>query len=392
MSSRGAARSRAPRRPGRRAAGRACPASGAFEASTPAEAQTKPWRVSAITNGARVRTIRAASRRITSSCRGSASPASSRACAEGSTSSSAHDASLGLGHRLLRDDDDVAVLERRARRRDQRAEVVARPISGSPSTGRSRSGQAGEAHAGVGAVARFTFTMTAVIPSSARALASGPASIARPPTSRPASSSASSFAPRRRRRRRRPRREARAGEVDRRERCEARRRRAPRAPPRRARRASAPRAGLDAVLGEAELARDAEERRRRRSRPRARARWRARPGSRRGRRGPRPRRRRRSRPLRAELAPPPAPARRRASRSDLLAGARAAPRARGRIPGAAEDRDLQAGPPLPSAASASAAPRRGVPHQRPGDDRAAPRPVGVAASASSTTSASIRPS
>ena len=40
--------------------------SGAFEASTPAEAQTKPWRVSAITSGGRARTMRAASRRITS--------------------------------------------------------------------------------------------------------------------------------------------------------------------------------------------------------------------------------------------------------------------------------------------------------------------------------------
>src|SRR2546429_2216345 len=62
--------------------------SGAFEASTPAEAQTKPGRVSAITSGARVRRIRALSRRITSSRRGSSFAARSRAWAEGSTSAS----------------------------------------------------------------------------------------------------------------------------------------------------------------------------------------------------------------------------------------------------------------------------------------------------------------
>src|SRR5205085_1979797 len=56
--------------------------------STPAEAQTKPCRVSAMTSGGRVRTRRALSRRITSSRRGSCSPASSRAWADGLTSAS----------------------------------------------------------------------------------------------------------------------------------------------------------------------------------------------------------------------------------------------------------------------------------------------------------------
>ena len=63
------------------------PASGAFEESTPAEAQTNPCRVSAITSGGRLRTIRADSLRITSSRRGSSPPASSRARSDGSTSS-----------------------------------------------------------------------------------------------------------------------------------------------------------------------------------------------------------------------------------------------------------------------------------------------------------------
>src|SRR5262245_3104770 len=64
------------------------PPCGAFEASTPAEAQTKPCPVSAITSGGRVRTSRALSRRITSSRRGSSSAARSRARAEGSISAS----------------------------------------------------------------------------------------------------------------------------------------------------------------------------------------------------------------------------------------------------------------------------------------------------------------
>ena len=61
------------------------PGSGAFEWSTPADAQMNPWRVWAITSGPRSRMIRFASRRITSTSRGSrSSPASSRAFADGS--------------------------------------------------------------------------------------------------------------------------------------------------------------------------------------------------------------------------------------------------------------------------------------------------------------------
>ena len=52
---------RRPDRPGSRTS---VPGSGAFDASTPADAQMKPWRVSAITSEPRVRTTRFASRRI----------------------------------------------------------------------------------------------------------------------------------------------------------------------------------------------------------------------------------------------------------------------------------------------------------------------------------------
>ena len=55
------------------------PASGALEASTPAEAQTKPCLVSAMSRGGRSRTMRAVSPRITSVWRGSRSPEISRA-------------------------------------------------------------------------------------------------------------------------------------------------------------------------------------------------------------------------------------------------------------------------------------------------------------------------
>ncbi len=59
------------------------PASDAFEWSTPADAQMNPCWVSVITSGPRSRMIRFASRRITSTSRGSrSSPASSRAFSE----------------------------------------------------------------------------------------------------------------------------------------------------------------------------------------------------------------------------------------------------------------------------------------------------------------------
>ena len=100
----------------------------AFEASTPADAQTKPCRVRAITSGGRERTTSADSRRITSTCRGSpSSPASSTARGDGSTSSRRTIAALDLRHGLLGDDDDVAVLEpadARAGVGQQAAEIV----------------------------------------------------------------------------------------------------------------------------------------------------------------------------------------------------------------------------------------------------------------------------
>ena len=100
-------------------------ASGVFEWSTPADAQTNPCRVSAITSGARSRTIRFVSRRITSSSRGSRSPAaSSIARSDGSISASDDDAALGLRHDLLRDHDDVVILELDPRG-DQRRKVIA---------------------------------------------------------------------------------------------------------------------------------------------------------------------------------------------------------------------------------------------------------------------------
>src|SRR5439155_2134704 len=79
-------RSRAAERSGSSGSRTTMSGSGAFEPSTPAEAQTKPCRVSAITSGGRVRTSRALSPRITSSRRGSSPAARSRACADGSTS------------------------------------------------------------------------------------------------------------------------------------------------------------------------------------------------------------------------------------------------------------------------------------------------------------------
>ena len=65
------------------------PSPGVLDASTPAEAQTKPCRVSAITSGGRERTTSRLSRRITSTRRASpSSPASSTARADASTSAS----------------------------------------------------------------------------------------------------------------------------------------------------------------------------------------------------------------------------------------------------------------------------------------------------------------
>ena len=94
-------------RPGRPGAGSRCPASAAFEWSTPADAQTNPWWVSAITRPSRERTTRPVSCRMTSSCRRSVSLARELA---------------GAGRRL-----DVARARRRALRPSRRPSARRRP-------------------------------------------------------------------------------------------------------------------------------------------------------------------------------------------------------------------------------------------------------------------------
>ena len=91
------------------AAGPACPGAPALEASTPALAHTKPWRVRQISRPASARTSSAASERTTSTRRGSlpCSAASARARSPGATSASAHDAPLGLGDDLVGDREHV---------------------------------------------------------------------------------------------------------------------------------------------------------------------------------------------------------------------------------------------------------------------------------------------
>ena len=64
------------------------PAPFAFDASTPADAQMKPWRVSVMSSGGRTRTTSTLSCRIASTWRGSRSSASSSARSDGSISSS----------------------------------------------------------------------------------------------------------------------------------------------------------------------------------------------------------------------------------------------------------------------------------------------------------------
>ena len=83
----------------------------AFEASTPADAQTKPCRVSVMTSGGRARTTSRVSRRMTSMRRGSPSPASSCARSDGSTSRRSTTRPSDLRDRLLRDHEDVPGLE-----------------------------------------------------------------------------------------------------------------------------------------------------------------------------------------------------------------------------------------------------------------------------------------
>ena len=90
--------------------------SAAFDASTPAFAQTKPWRVRQISRRARRARARRLSASTTSTWRGSlpCSAASSRARSPGVDVGEPHDAALGLGDDLVRDDEHVAVA--RARR------------------------------------------------------------------------------------------------------------------------------------------------------------------------------------------------------------------------------------------------------------------------------------
>ena len=88
------------------------PASGAFDASTPADAQTKPCRVCAITSGGRLRTTSHALAQDHLEVARVAVRAGELARAlRGLDVGEAHDAALDLRDRLLRDDDDVAVLE-----------------------------------------------------------------------------------------------------------------------------------------------------------------------------------------------------------------------------------------------------------------------------------------
>ena len=68
-----------------------------LDRSTPALAQTKPWRVSVITRSPRRRRTR------------TDSDSMMRSRSSGSSGSIAHEPALGLGHDLLGDDDDVAV-------------------------------------------------------------------------------------------------------------------------------------------------------------------------------------------------------------------------------------------------------------------------------------------
>ena len=162
------------------------------------------------------RTMRAVSRRITSIRRGSRRPRARAHGRDGSTSSSAHDAPLGLRDRLLRDDDDVAVLELAPRsaisarrgRRPPRSPAGPRPARTVSIT------EAGDADAGVRLVApvdvddhrrhaleRAGVRERAGVERAARRRG-GRRARARAPSRR-----------RRRRRRARPRRAARAGEV-----------------------------------------------------------------------------------------------------------------------------------------------------------------------------------
>ena len=112
--------------------------SAAFEWSTPADAQTKPWRVSAITSAAARADDprRLAEDHLELRAGRSPGPASSRARSDGSTSVERDDPALGLRDGLLRDDDDVAVARASAAPAISAPRSSPSPISGRPSTGR----------------------------------------------------------------------------------------------------------------------------------------------------------------------------------------------------------------------------------------------------------------
>jgi hypothetical protein len=96
-----------------------------------------------------------------------------------------NDPALGLRDDLLRDDDDVVVLERH-RAGDEPREIVALPHlrqAGKRDDAQLRHSNPVSRRPATTLYVRFTCRITAVIPSRARAFASGPASIARPLTS-----------------------------------------------------------------------------------------------------------------------------------------------------------------------------------------------------------------
>ena len=89
------------------------PGSGVFDASTPLDAQTKPWRVSAIRSEPRVRTMRFASRRIDLDAASVAVPGELARAGGRLDLVQPHDPALDLRNRLLCDDEDVPVLATR---------------------------------------------------------------------------------------------------------------------------------------------------------------------------------------------------------------------------------------------------------------------------------------
>ena len=86
-------------------------APGAFEASTPAEAQTKPWRVSAMTSGGRLRTTRGGLAEDHLDMAGVAVSCLLAGLLGGLDIGECDHSSLHLGHCLLGHNEDVSGLE-----------------------------------------------------------------------------------------------------------------------------------------------------------------------------------------------------------------------------------------------------------------------------------------